>query len=172
MSDGTSVDIYEPVIAALKAQNEENLRMIEWLELRRNVVAGVQALGPIPAPTQQNVGAAFSNDSFFGMTIGEGAKKFLSATKKTATARAIAEALVAGGFKTTAKNFIENVRSILSRSPLFVLVNGQFGLAEWYPGRKTTPKKAGAATQEEVEELTPEKAFGPASIVRSPPPLQ
>jgi len=172
VSDGTPVDIYEPVIAALKAQNEENLRMIEWLELRRNVGGGVQALGSVPSPTQQNGVAAFSNDSFFGMTIGESAKKYLNATKKTATARAIAEALVAGGFKTTAKNFIENVRSILSRSPLFVLVNGQFGLAEWYPGRKTPPKRVGAATQEEADELTPEKAFGRASTVPPPPPLQ
>ena len=62
----------------------------------------------------------------------------------------IADALVAGGFKTSAKNFMETVRSIVSRNPSFAFVNGEFGLAEWYPGRKGPVKKPAAIEQSDA----------------------
>jgi hypothetical protein len=133
------MDIYEPVIAEMKAQIEECERVIVTLEMMRAKAANALASGVAAVSTPQN--PTLSNDTFFGMTIAEGAKKFLTITKKTATARAIAEALVAGGFKTSAKNFVETLRSIVSRHQYFVFVNGEFGLAEWYPGRKNGSKK-------------------------------
>jgi len=78
------------------------------------------------------------------MTAGEAAKKYLNALKKTATVNAIMETLLAGGWKTSAKNITENLRTILSRHPDFVRINGEFGLAEWYPGRKTTRRQGPA----------------------------
>jgi len=130
-------DIYEPVIAQLKAQIEECQRVITMLEMMRAKGAVTSISGSSAATsTASSPAVSFSNDSFFGLTIADAAKKYLNATKKTANARTIAEALIAGGFKSAAKNFVENVRSILSRNQLFVLVNGEFGLAEWYPGRK------------------------------------
>jgi hypothetical protein len=176
---GTEVhgmDIYEPVIAEMKAQIEECQRVIITLEMMRaKGTSGAAPAGGVASPAQQNGPVTFSNDAFFGMTISDAARKYLTAIKRTATARAVADALLAGGFKSAAKVFLESVRSILSRNPNFVLVNGEFGLAEWYPGRKTGSKKSGGASQEpeeEPEELTPEKAFGKLSIALPLPSLQ
>jgi hypothetical protein len=143
------MDIYEPVITELRAQIDECQRTIATLELMR----AKGTTGPAPAagaatvlPPQGSV-ISFSNDAFFGMTIVEAAKKYLAGNKKTATARVISDALLAGGFKTSAKNPVENVRSIISRNAQLVCVNGEYGLAEWYPGRKVSQKKSGAAAQ-------------------------
>lgn len=171
------MDIYEPVIAEMKAQIEECQRVIVTLEMMRAKGASpANAPSGVASPSQQSGSATFSNDAFFNMTIGDAAKKYLTAIKKTATARAITDALLAGGFKSAAKNFVESVRSILSRNPNFALVNGEFGLSEWYPGRKAAPKKNGGTNQEpdqepDEEELTPEKAFGkPTGLL--PPSVQ
>lgn len=143
MSEGTNADIYEPVIAELKAQMEECQRMISMLELMRSKAGFTGPIASLSsAPAQQNGSTSFANDAFFGMTIADAAKKYLGVTRKTATTRAIAEALIAGGFKTSAKNFVENVRSIISRNPGIVFINGEYGLAEWYPGRKAKPQRA------------------------------
>ena len=60
--------------------------------------------------------------------------------KTPRTAREIAEALTAGGFKTTSKSFNNTVFSVLFRENkqegVIVKVNKGFGLAEWYPGLK------------------------------------
>jgi hypothetical protein len=76
------------------------------------------------------------HEVFFNMTAADAAKKYLAATKKTALISTLSDALVYGGWKTSAKNIPENLRTILSRHPDFVRINGEFGLAEWYPGRK------------------------------------
>lgn len=173
----TTMDIYEPVIAEMRAQIEECQRVIVTLEMMRAKAASMaNSPGAVVSSPLPNSGpVTFSNDAFFGMTIADAARKYLTGIKKTATARAITDALIAGGFKSAAKNFVESVRSILSRSQTFVLVNGEFGLAEWYPSRKAVPKKNGGANpgseQEPEEELTPEKAFGkPTGLL--PPSLQ
>ena len=157
-------DIYEPVIAELKAQIEEWQKMIVGLELMRSKgIVHASGASAIPQQTRQDTSVSFSNDAFFGMTIADAAKKYLGTIKKTAKANTIADALLAGGLKTAAKVFVESVRSILSKHPNFVLINGEFGLSEWYPGRKVAPKKPvnGAQSEtEETQELTPEEAFG------------
>jgi hypothetical protein len=140
---GIPMDIYEPVIAEMKAQIEECQRVIVTLEMMRSKGAIGLATNAAPSVSQS---AVFSNDAFFGMTIAEAVKKFLTGTKKTATAKIIADALVAGGFKTSAKNFVETVRSIVSRHHYFSFVNGEFGLSEWYPGRKAATRKASSGT--------------------------
>jgi hypothetical protein len=145
------MDIYEPVIAELKAQIEECQRVIVTLEMLRSKGSPTPATPAGSVIAHVGAGISFSNDSFFGMTIADAAKKYLTGIKKTATARAIAEALLAGGFKTAAKAFIESVRSILSKSPSFVLVNGEFGLAEWYPGRKANAIKSKRVLGSEFE---------------------
>jgi hypothetical protein len=142
------VDIFEPVIATLRAQIEEWQRMIERLEwMRTNGTVGAPALGAAPMITAQNGGPSFNSDSFFGLTIADAAKKYLNAMKKPVSARAIAEALLAGGWKSAARNPIDNVRSTLSRMPAFVLISGEFGLSEWYPGRKVASKQRPASQQ-------------------------
>lgn len=145
MSEGTAVDIYEAVIADLESR----------IAAMQSTIANLQGLrsGGVPSPSntgqaQRSAVMSFSNDSFFGMTAAEASKKYLSAIKKTATIVAISEALLAGGWKTSAKNVSENLRTILSRHADFVRINGEFGLAEWYPGRKAATKKRATGVDE------------------------
>ncbi len=136
--EGIYMDIYEPVIAELRAQIEECERTLATLEKMRGKAmssVGVDVAGPVAA-IKPGGEAAFASDAFFGMTVADAARKYLTGLRATAPAKVIADALVAGGFKTVAKNFVETVRTMLSRNTQFVFVNGGFGLAEWYPGRK------------------------------------
>lgn len=128
---------YDAVIADLEGKRDQLTGMIESLKQMRNVASQL----PIVAGTssiRSAVEADFSHDAFFGMTIPDAAKKYLAAVKKTMPTGALADALLAGGIKTASKNFTENIRAILSRQPEFVRINGEFGLAEWYPGRGVT----------------------------------
>lgn len=79
-------------------------------------------------------------DAFFGLGLIDAAKKYLAMVKAPKSAREIAEALVAGGFTTTSKDFSNTVFSVLSREHkqdgVIVKVNTGFGLPEWYPGLK------------------------------------
>jgi len=89
------------------------------------------------------------HDSFFGMTILDAIKKYLTMTKQTQSAPDIADALVRGGMKSAAKDFVGNVRTTLSKNEAFVSVkNGEWGLSVWYPAKRkekqpkgTKPKK-------------------------------
>jgi hypothetical protein len=162
------MDIYDPVIAEMKAQIEECQLVIATLEMRRAKGGATPvSVGGTPAVTSQPV--TFGNDAFFNMTLAEGAKKYLAATKKTATSKTIAEALIAGGMKTSAKNFVDTVRSKLSKHHYFASVNGEWGLAEWYPGRKTSPKKSGAGASQEDDDPTPEQVDAVIAQVASEP---
>jgi hypothetical protein len=136
MSD--TVDIYEPVIADLRSRIATLQAMLDNLESLRSGVSPVALKLGLQA---RGTGITFDNDAFFQMTAGDATKKYLSAMKKTATIAAISDALLSGGWKTSSKNVGENLRAILSRHPDFVKINGEFGLAEWYPGRKAGPKK-------------------------------
>ncbi len=130
------------VIADLRARIAALQAMLDSLEMLRAPSGSPSIPGTQFGLQPRATGVTFDNDAFFGMTAGEAAKKYLAALKKTATINAIGEALIAGGWKTSSKNLSENLRSILSRHPNFVKINGEFGLAEWYPGRKTSKRPA------------------------------
>jgi hypothetical protein len=138
MSDPVEVDPIELAIAAVEAQIEKLQNARETLLGLRGITAG--AFAPANASRQPSAEATFGHDAFFGMTVGDATKKYLNARKRTAPTKVIADALVAGGWKTASKNVSENIRAILSRNDDFVKINGEFGLAEWYPGRKATTK--------------------------------
>lgn len=135
----------DATIANLEARRDHLTGMIESLKQIRDQGA---------APTGANVGSTGTtphgnevrHDSFFGMTLVDGIKKYLAMTKQTRSAPDIAEALTRGGMKSAAKDFVGNVRSTLSKNEEFVSVkNGEWGLSEWYPKRresKTTATKA------------------------------
>lgn len=138
MTNGAAVNIYEAVIADLEAKIATMQATVDNLR----ALSG-SSRGTTPTPIQQSSGSnvVFPTDAFFGMTVGDAVKKYLGGTKKTANVATISEALVAGGWKTSAKNIPENVRAIISRTAGIVRINGEFGLAEWYPGRKNPPKR-------------------------------
>jgi len=129
-------------VALMRAQIAKLEAAIETLESVRGLVQ------PGTAPLSRNGGdVSFSHDAFFGMKAADAAKKFLGALKKTASPKTIADALVEGGWKTSSRNVAENVRTILNRNPTFVVINGEFGLAEWYPGRKASALRSRSVTR-------------------------
>src|SRR5205814_7831044 len=83
------------------------------------------------------------HDTFFGMTIGDAAKKYLVMTKATKSTGDVAAALEHGGLKHSSKDFPTTVRSVLGQREDFLRVpNGDWGLAEWYPGIARSKKAA------------------------------
>ena len=135
MNEGTQVDMYDEVIADLEGK-------IAALQLTIDNLKNVRAFTGLPTATvvktqPQLVGSSFSHDAFFQMTAADAARKYLAATKRTINISALAEALVAGGWKSSSKNVTKNLRTMLSRHPDFIRVNGEFGLTEWYPGRRS-----------------------------------
>lgn len=140
-NEGSQTDIYEAVINDLEAKIASLQMTVDNLKNVRGMTSALTATSSIQvnSPRQSNTDV-FANDAFFGMSISEGAKKYLSSVKKTATVAVITEALLKGGLKSAATNMKENVRAILGRHPDFVRINGEFGLADWYPGRKPLKK--------------------------------
>ena len=156
MADASNVDPYEAVIADLEQRIAAMQATIDNLKNVRSAL-GVSTTSTTTA-TRPASSTIFSHDSFFGMTVGDAAKKYLAAIKKTASATVIAEALEAGGWKTASKVPGDTIRAILSRHEDFVKVNGEFGLTEWYPGRKSAIRSRPvtarqASTAETAEEV-------------------
>ncbi len=96
--------------------------------------------------SQDGRGVEITRDMFFGMTLPDAIRSYLSMMKRPTKASAIIKALVDGGFQTTSGNFDGLVRSAISqrlRGEVVNLPNG-WALASWYPGRtfeKKTKKK-------------------------------
>jgi hypothetical protein len=140
MTDQLDNDPIAASIVMMRTQIAKLEAAIQTLEDVRSLIL------PGSSPSARNGGEVnFSHDSFFGMTAADAARKYLSAIKKTANPKVISDALVAGGWKTASKNVPENVRTILNRNSAFVVINGEFGLAEWYPGRKAVNKQRGGS---------------------------
>ena len=158
MADGTQIDIYEAVILDLESKISTLQATVENLRNIRSIVSQI-AQSPMAVPGQraaQSV-ADFGHDAFFGMTVGEAAKKYLKAVKKTVSIPVLVDALLAGGLKSASSNMRENVRSILGRHPDFVRINGEFGLAEWYSGRKAATRRK-TAERDSSDEVTEQSA--------------
>jgi len=94
--------------------------------------------------------ADVQHDSFFGMTIGDAARKYLSMVKTTKSTAEIAEALERGGLKHSSKDFNTTLRSILGPREEFVRVNKDWGLTEWYPGMRKDKKAKSKAMEPET----------------------
>ncbi len=88
-------------------------------------------------------------DTFFSLNIPEAIKKFLAMMKRPQTVSAITEALRTGGLSTTAEDLMGTITATLTRmrrttGEVVPVRRGEWGLKEWYPGRKfdtPEPKK-------------------------------
>ncbi|HET9184072.1 MAG TPA: hypothetical protein VFP59_18240 [Candidatus Angelobacter sp.] len=145
---------YDAVIADLEVKRDQITSMIETLKHMRD--AGISfaagAANSVPRTTASQA-AEIPHDAFFSMTLIDATHKYLSIVKQTKPHIELCDALLAGGFKTTSVNFREVVRATLSRHPLFVKVNGQWGLAEWYQKRAKRRPRRGTTPMESVEEI-------------------
>jgi hypothetical protein len=147
------VDIYGPVIADLELRIAALQATLDSL---RSLAGGGAPIAPASGNGSglrvSGTAVSFSHDSFFNLTAAEAAKKYLAAIKKTASVNIISDVLLAGGWKTSSKNVPDLLRTILGRHVDFVRINGEFGLAEWYPGRKGDKKRQGTVVAASVEE--------------------
>jgi hypothetical protein len=128
-------------IAALEAQKtgiEETIAA-----LRRYQALGIR--GAVAAETRSVDPSNIPDDAFFGLSIGEAAKKYLGIVKKKQSIREIAEALDRGGLHHASGDFVATVATMLRRHAAkdFELVRvgrGDWGLAAWYGNRRPTAK--------------------------------
>jgi biotin operon repressor len=147
--DNTSTP-YDAAIADVENRIRSMQNALETLKQLRASTLGE----PSPAATNfsRSAESEVQHDSFFGMTIADAAKKYLTMMKATKSNAEIAAALEHGGLKHSSKDFNTTVRSVLGQRDDFLRVpNGDWGLAEWYPGmgrgkkgakpeKKTKPK--------------------------------
>jgi hypothetical protein len=159
--DQEQVNHYDAVIADLEAQREKlwslivALKSLKQLGMPLDKVAAFVSGEPTTAVLAPEV--PLPHDAFFGLTIPDAARKYLASVKGTRPHPDLCDALLRGGFKTSATNFREVVRSTLGRHPDFVKINGQWGLREWYPGRGGGRKAK--RSPEQSESRTPIEAI-------------
>jgi hypothetical protein len=143
---------YEAVLADLEAKRAA-------LDSAIIGIRQVLSLGALSTAIQtgSKEQSAIESDSFFGMSIGDAAKKYLRMMKRKQPAAKIAEALDFGGLQHTSKSFPNTVRTTLIRLESegeVVQVGKEWGLAEWYPGLrkgKKSEKESGRETSTESE---------------------
>jgi len=143
--ESQSVDHYEAVLADLKAKREQIDQAIQVIEaLRSN--------GPAPSMPKASQSSQIDADvdgpgAFLGMTIVDAAKKLLASRRRVLSNSEFAAAFKAGGLVLTSAEPINTIGSVLTRrfnqvGDVVRMGRGQWGLAEWYPGRnfKKKPK--------------------------------
>jgi hypothetical protein len=149
---------YDVVIADLEKEREKLAVVITALKQIKSYgipFDATQALmsGMTREPANSpRVVPLIPHDAFFGMTIPDAARKYLSwdGSRQTKSNPELCDALVEGGFQTSAANFRESVRATLTRHPDFVKIKGQWGLKEWYGDRVARrPRRANAVEQPE-----------------------
>ena len=159
---GTEPINYEAVIADLeakKAQLEATIGMLRAL-------SGVGTLGITPpsgGPIGGGGGSRIAPDAFFGKSIPEAAVMHLANMRQKLSTQSLMEALEAGGLP---KSKYNTVYAILRRRENQVgdIVNmqGEWGLAAWYPNHSKAKKKGAASETSADEEIAGTEADGDA----------
>lgn len=97
---------------------------------------------------------AIRSDTFFAMKAPDAIKRFLSMAKGPKSPKEIADGLEAGGYQSTSKDLANTLRTALRRmaddDEVVQVNNGDWGLSEWYPGRRIRKGKAGNGGGEAV----------------------
>jgi hypothetical protein len=154
---------YDVVIASLEGERQRLTDMIHALRRIKSLGIPFEATKAIISHEPNNpayiAAAKIPHDAFFGMTIPDAARKYLSwgGSRQTKSNADLCDALLAGGFQTSATNFAESVRATLSRNNDFVKIQGQWGMRDWYGDRATKRKPRRAATGEQAAEPEPDQ---------------
>src|SRR5690348_7975382 len=139
---------YDAVIADVEAKRDRLTGIIDALKELKALGIPMVAVNGIVGNPNITIGATIPHDAFFGMTIPDAARKYLSIVKQTKPHPELCDALLEGGFQSRSENFREVVRSTLGRNPDFVKIKGQWGLKEWYGNRMVGTKRQKKATAE------------------------
>jgi len=145
MSNEQQPSAYDVVIADLERERDKLTITIDALKRIRSLGVPFEATSNFLTgqPPMVMPKTPIPHDAFFGMTIPDAARKFLTwdGNRRPKANGELCDALLAGGFKTNATNFQESVRATLSRNNDFVKVSGQWALAEWYENRGGTTRR-------------------------------
>ena len=143
---------YQQLLADLEQERENIERMIVWVKGRMAQSDSTQQIVAPVAKPDASFPMRFPRlapDSFFRMTIPQAIKAFLNIAKRPKVAKEITKALKNGGLTSQAKNLYGTVYPTLLRmekaGEVVRVGNGEWGLAEWYPGGRK-------ASQEDKEE--------------------
>lgn len=147
--NSTSIDA---VIADLIAKRDRLNVAIEELQALQGNASITPASGNLG---MSGAMPTIRSDDFFGMTVLDGAKKFLGMTKRPQNARTVTEVLKKGGYLFSSGNPITTVASVLNRAldggGIVRTGKGMFGLAEWYPSRpRSRPRQNGEGDMPET----------------------
>jgi hypothetical protein len=174
---------YEAVLADLHAKRAAIDVAITAIEQLRSVgqaaattVAGVAPGKPVDPLT-------IRDDAFFGLSIGEAAKKYLQMVKRKQTVKEIADALERGGLPHTSSNFVATVGTMIGRlaksdSDLVRVGRGDWGLAAWYGSRRPKPepvkkpRRRVRGAQRAAKSVASEKPAPPASNAAEGPTVR
>jgi hypothetical protein len=134
---------YQAVLTDLEAKRDELDNAITVIKR----LMGEPGIASTTGHHKQQTSHALTPTSFFGMSVGDAAKKYLATVKEPQTAPAIAKALENHGIKTVSKNFTVTVFSALERKEdageIVRPKRGLWGLTEWYPGLRPVKKENG-----------------------------
>jgi hypothetical protein len=125
---------YDSAIEELEGKIRQFQSVLETLKSLRASQSSDGAWPAVTPGAPRENDAEIRHDSFFGMTIADAARKYLTMAKQTKSTADLAEALEQGGLKHASKNFPMTVRAIMGQREGFVRVNNDWGLTEWYPG--------------------------------------
>jgi hypothetical protein len=125
-------------------------------------------------PKTADLSSQVEFDTFFSLSIPEAIKKFLAMKKRPQTVSAITEAFKQGGLSTTATDLLSTVTATLARmrksAPQEVVVvrRGEWGLKEWYPGRRFDQPEAKKSKKRGRKKSTKKPVQGTASDTPKP----
>jgi hypothetical protein len=138
----TDIVDYQAVLADLKARRTRLDDLIAGIEA---VVGGSAEAVGVGESVSVKLGVgpmpSIHPDTFFGLGIGEAAKKYLKMVRRAQHTAAIADALGKGGLKRPDVNVLSSILVRAAKGREVTKVGkGMWGLAEWYP---KPPKEVG-----------------------------
>jgi hypothetical protein len=140
---------YEAVLNDLERQKADIQNIQKAIDALRLIMSLGTLIGPAGAPTARPLDPQdIPSDAFFGLSIGEAAKKYLTIVKRKQTIQEIADALDRGGLPHSSTDFLATVRAMINRLAksdtelVRVGPGAAWGLSSWYGNRR--PKEAPA----------------------------
>lgn len=146
---------YDIVLADLTARRDQLDAAIAAIQSAKGVASGGALSSASSGGTPQ-----IRSDEFFGMTVLDGAKKYLAMMKRPQGSQTITDALQQGGYLFSAGNPVATVASVLNRDDgkggdVVRTGKGMFGLAAWYPNRSRRKKTNGDTETDSTEQIEP-----------------
>jgi len=157
-TDQRSAD-YAAVLEDLERQRSELDSAIAVVKRMLGRPVGEQDAATTGKSLSGSMSLTLTPTAFFGMSVGDAAKKYLAIVKEPKSAPEIAKALLAHGLKTMSKNFTQIVVSSLDRrvetGEVVRPKRGLWGLKEWYPGARVPNKTNGGDSKSEEPASAP-----------------